>query len=259
MADVITVRDLHIGYGKEEVLRGIDLSLERGEVLGILGPNGSGKSTLMSILCGILRNWQGSVTIMDRALKSYPSRRLAQVLSYIPQSFEPSFDLKVETIVSFGRNPHLKGFSALGARDYVVIDEVMTLTETLGFKERFFSTLSGGEKQRVVIAKALAQEGQILLMDEFTSHLDPGHARKIGKIATDLVRAKGLSAVAVFHDLNQAIEMSDRLIFMKDGEIAAHGRVWDIVNPAVIWNVYGLRAQIITNPVTELPLVVFYD
>jgi iron complex transport system ATP-binding protein len=135
----------------------------------------------------------------------------------------------------------------------------MTLTETLGFKERFFSTLSGGEKQRVVIAKALAQEGQILLMDEFTSHLDPGHARKIGKIATDLVRAKGLSAVAVFHDLNQAIEMSDRLIFMKDGEIAAHGRVWDIVNPAVIWNVYGLRAQIITNPVTELPLVVFYD
>ncbi len=259
MDDVIVIRDLRFGYSREEVLSGIDLTLKQGEVLGILGPNGSGKSTLMAIICGILKNWSGSIEIMGSPLNDYAGKRLARILSYIPQSFDPSFDLKVETIVSFGRNPHLKGLSGPGVRDYEVIDEVMELTEIYGFKDRFFSTLSGGEKQRVVIAKALAQEGRILLMDEFTSHLDPGHSRKVGKIATDLVRAKGLSAMAVFHDLNQAIEMSDRLVFMKDGKIEALGEVWETVTPDIIWKVYGLRAQIITNPVTELPLVVFYD
>ncbi|WP_292594441.1 ABC transporter ATP-binding protein [Mesotoga sp. UBA5847] len=259
MVDPIQVRDLHFSYGKEEVLSGIDLELKHGEVLGILGPNGSGKSTLMGVICGIRKNWNGLVKITGEDLHGLSTKKLARIISYIPQSFEPSFDLKVETIVSFGRNPHLKGLGNLTNEDYMIIDESMRLTEVYGFKDRPFSTLSGGEKQRVIIAKALAQEGKILLMDEFTTHLDPGHARRVGKIATDLVRAKGLSAIAIFHDINQAVEISDTLLFINNGRVITSGKAWDVVTPEIIRQVYGLKSKIMQNPVSGLPLVVFYD
>jgi iron complex transport system ATP-binding protein len=240
-------------------LRGIDLHLKNGEVLGVLGPNGSGKSTLMSVICGIRKNWSGKISVMGDNLRGLSTKKLARIVSYIPQSFEPSFDLKVETIVSFGRNPHLNGLGNMTNEDYRIIEESMRLTEVYEFKDRPFSTLSGGEKQRVIIAKALAQEGKILLMDEFTTHLDPGHARRVGKIATDLVRAKGLSAIAIFHDINQAVEISDRLLFINNGRVIASGKVWDIVTPEIISLVYGLKSRIMENPISGLPLVVFYD
>ncbi|WP_334103044.1 ABC transporter ATP-binding protein [Mesotoga prima] len=259
MVEPIQIEGLHFSYGKEEVLRGIDLHLKNGEVLGVLGPNGSGKSTLMSVICGIRKNWSGKISVMGDNLRDLSTKKLARIVSYIPQSFEPSFDLKVETIVSFGRNPHLKGLGNMTNEDYRIIEESMRLTEVYEFKDRPFSTLSGGEKQRVIIAKALAQEGKILLMDEFTTHLDPGHARRVGKIATDLVRAKGLSAIAIFHDINQAVEISDRLLFINNGRALASGKVWDIVTPEIISLVYGLKSRIMENPISGLPLVVFYD
>jgi len=259
MVEPIQIEGLHFSYGKEEVLRGIDLHLKNGEVLGVLGPNGSGKSTLMSVICGIRKNWSGKISVMGDNLRDLSTKKLARIVSYIPQSFEPSFDLKVETIVSFGRNPHLKGLGNMTNEDYRIIEESMRLTEVYEFKDRPFSTLSGGEKQRVIIAKALAQEGKILLMDEFTTHLDPGHARRVGKIATDLVRAKGLSAIAIFHDINQAVEISDRLLFINNGRVIASGKVWDIVTPEIISLVYGLKSRIMENPISGLPLVVFYD
>jgi len=259
MVEPIQIEGLHFSYGKEEVLRGIDLHLKNGEVLGVLGPNGSGKSTLMSVICGIRKNWSGKISVMGDNLRGLSTKKLARIVSYIPQSFEPSFDLKVETIVSFGRNPHLKGLGNMTNEDYRIIEESMRLTEVYEFKDRPFSTLSGGEKQRVIIAKALAQEGKILLMDEFTTHLDPGHARRVGKIATDLVRAKGLSAIAIFHDINQAVEISDRLLFINNGRVIASGKVWDIVTPEIISQVYGLKSRIMENPISGLPLVVFYD
>lgn len=259
MVEPIQIEGLHFSYGKEEVLRGIDLHLKNGEVLGVLGPNGSGKSTLMSVICGIRKNWSGKISVMGDNLRGLSTKKLARIVSYIPQSFEPSFDLKVETIVSFGRNPHLNGLGNMTNEDYRIIEESMRLTEVYEFKDRPFSTLSGGEKQRVIIAKALAQEGKILLMDEFTTHLDPGHARRVGKIATDLVRAKGLSAIAIFHDINQAVEISDRLLFINNGRALASGKVWDIVTPEIISLVYGLKSRIMENPISGLPLVVFYD
>ncbi|HRX65543.1 ABC transporter ATP-binding protein [Mesotoga sp.] len=259
MVEPIQIEGLHFSYGKEEVLRGIDLHLKNGEVLGVLGPNGSGKSTLMSVICGIRKNWSGKISVMGDNLRDLSTKKLARIVSYIPQSFEPSFDLKVETIVSFGRNPHLKGLGNMTNEDYRIIEESMRLTEVYEFRDRPFSTLSGGEKQRVIIAKALAQEGKILLMDEFTTHLDPGHARRVGKIATDLVRAKGLSAIAIFHDINQAVEISDRLLFINNGRVIASGKVWDIVTPEIISLVYGLKSRIMENPISGLPLVVFYD
>ncbi|CCU84256.1 ABC transporter ATP-binding protein [Mesotoga prima] len=259
MVEPIQIEGLHFSYGKEEVLRGIDLHLKNGEVLGVLGPNGSGKSTLMSVICGIRKNWSGKISVMGDNLRDLSTKKLARIVSYIPQSFEPSFDLKVETIVSFGRNPHLKGLGNMTNEDYRIIEESMRLTEVYEFRDRPFSTLSGGEKQRVIIAKALAQEGKILLMDEFTTHLDPGHARRVGKIATDLVRAKGLSAIAIFHDINQAVEISDRLLFINNGRALASGKVWDIVTPEIISLVYGLKSRIMENPISGLPLVVFYD
>lgn len=259
MVEPIQIEGLHFSYGKEEVLRGIDLHLKNGEVLGVLGPNGSGKSTLMSVICGIRKNWSGKISVMGDNLRDLSTKKLARIVSYIPQSFEPSFDLKVETIVSFGRNPHLNGLGNMTNEDYRIIEESMRLTEVYEFKDRPFSTLSGGEKQRVIIAKALAQEGKILLMDEFTTHLDPGHARRVGKIATDLVRAKGLSAIAIFHDINQAVEISDRLLFINNGRVIASGKVWDIVTPEIISLVYGLKSRIMENPISGLPLVVFYD
>jgi len=163
MVEPIQIEGLHFSYGKEEVLRGIDLHLKNGEVLGVLGPNGSGKSTLMSVICGIRKNWSGKISVMGDNLRDLSTKKLARIVSYIPQSFEPSFDLKVETIVSFGRNPHLKGLGNMTNEDYRIIEESMRLTEVYEFRDRPFSTLSGGEKQRVIIARLLPRKGRYFL------------------------------------------------------------------------------------------------
>lgn len=257
MADAISVKALEFYYGENRILKGIDFNLIKGEILGILGPNGGGKTTLLKIISGILRGYKGSVEVMGKEVESYRRKELAAVVSYVPQAFDPSFELKTKTVVSFGRNPHIGIMKGLSTRDLEKIDRSMEMTDVLEFGNRLFSTLSGGEKQRVIIAKALAQEGQLMLLDEFSAHLDPGHSQKVINMATDLIRREHLTAISVFHDLNQAIGMVDRILFLKNGRVIARGKPEEVITEKLVEEVYGARNVIIENPVNGRPLVLF--
>ncbi|ACR80290.1 ABC transporter ATP-binding protein [Kosmotoga olearia] len=254
----VRVEGLTYRYTNEEVLKNISFSVEKGKVLSILGPNGSGKSTLLKIIVGILRDYSGSVKILDKEVKEYSIKHLAMIASYIPQEFSPVFDLKNFTIVSFGRNPHLSLFRGLNKRDYEIIEASMKSTEVYEFRERRCSTLSGGEKQRVIIAKSLAQEGQLLLLDEFTTHLDPGHSQKLLDLTLNLIKTNNLTAIMVAHDVNQAIKVSSEIMFLKDGKIISKGHPEEVITEELLEKVYGVKSKIIKNPINGKPLVIFH-
>ena len=179
------------------------------------------------------------------------------MIAYLPQSFAPTFDLRVRTIVTFGRNPFVGFMKGLTGNDVEIVDRSMKAADVIKLSERLYSTLSGGERQRTVIAKALAQEGKMLLMDEFSAHLDPGHSQKVTKIALELAREKKLSVIAAFHDVNQAISMSDRLLFLKEGNVIALGCPEEVVNESLMKEVYDADTCILENPVNKKPLVIF--
>ncbi len=257
MGKAVDIGNLRFSYGNGDVLNGIDLSVERGEVIGVLGQNGSGKSTMLKIVAGIFKDYRGSVNVFGEEIVSMSNRQIARLIAYLPQFFTPSFDLKVKTIVSFGRNPFIGLMRGLTRDDIEVVNRSMKMADVHQFSERLYSTLSGGERQRSVIAKALAQEGEILLMDEFSAHLDPGHSQKVTKIALELARDKHLTVIAAFHDVNQAVGMSDRLLFLKEGKVVALGKAEEIVTEELMETVYDASTRITENPINKKPLVVF--
>ncbi|OAA31262.1 ABC transporter [Kosmotoga arenicorallina S304] len=258
MAEALNISNLKYSYGENVALKGVNLSLREGEILSVLGPNGSGKTTLLKVISGILHDYKGSIKLYGKEISRYSVKELAKLVSYIPQEFSPAFDLKCETIVLFGRNPYVKAFKGFVKEDYKIVSESMEKADILDFKERLFRTLSGGERQRVVIAKAIAQKGKLMLLDEFTSHLDPGHSQKLMELVKNMIKQEEITAINIAHDINQAINISDRLAFLKAGRVIAHGRVEDILSVSLIEEVYEARSSIIENPITKKPLVVFY-
>ncbi|TYB95663.1 MAG: ABC transporter ATP-binding protein [Kosmotoga sp.] len=258
MNKLIKITNLSYSYTELEVLKKISLSINRGEVLGILGPNGSGKTTLLKIISGILKDYKGFVKIKGKEVRSFSPKELAKIVSFVPQEFNPTFNLKSETIISFGRNPYINFFGGFTKKDFEIIDHAMNEADVLSLKDRDFFTLSGGEKQRVVIAKTFAQRGQILLLDELTTHLDPGHTQKITDIIMGKIKKENLTTIMVAHDVNEAISFSHRLIFVKEGKIIAEGKPEDIISEELIRTVYGAKSLIIENPLTRKPYVIYH-
>ena len=252
---VIEIKDLHFGYNGEEILKGISLDLERGEILGVIGPNGSGKSTLIKLVSGLLSPWKGDVTLMDRPLHSYSRRAIAQRIASVSQNIERDFPFTVREIVAMGRAPYLGRFSVETKGDKEIIEDALALTDIARYVNRFPYQLSGGECQRMVIARALAQEPEILLMDEPTSHLDLNHQIEINRLILKLKEEKGIGVIYVTHDLNIAAECCDRIIMLKKGEIVAQGRPFDVINAGNISHVYGCRTIVDENPGTGRPRV----
>jgi len=234
MVEALKIKDLKYSYGEINALNGVNLSLYEGEILSVLGPNGSGKTTLLKVISGILHNYKGSARLYGREISGYSIKELAKLVSYIPQEFSPAFDLKCETIVFFGRNPHIANFKGFGIEDYRIVRESMDKADILDFKDRLFRTLSGGERQRVIIAKAIAQKGKLMLLDEFTSHLDPGHSQKLMELVKTMIKEEGITAINIAHDVNQAVNISDRLAFLKDGRILAIGNAEEVLSESLI-------------------------
>jgi iron complex transport system ATP-binding protein len=258
MNELISISNLSYSYADIDVLKKINLSINKGEILGILGPNGSGKTTLLKIVSGILKDYRGSVKIKNKEVSSFSPKELARIISFVPQEFNPTFDFKCDTIISFGRNPYIGFFGGFTKRDYEIIDHAMNEADVLNLKDRVFYTLSGGEKQRVVIAKTFAQKGQILLLDELTTHLDPGHTQKITNIIMEKIKKENLTTIMVAHDVNEAIAFSQRLIFIKEGNIIAQGKPKDIITEDLIRTVYEAESLIIENPLTKKPYVIYH-
>ena len=239
------------GYGAVPVLQSVDLALASGACHGILGPNGSGKTTLLDLLSGLLRPRAGTIEFLGAPLRRWPRRQLAQRLALVPQDFTVRFGFNVREVVEMGLHPHLHRFAAPSEADRGRVAEALTATGIADLADRPVTRLSGGEKQRVAVARALAQRPEVLLLDEATSNLDIHHSLEILHLIRRRFLQEGLQVVAVMHDLNLAAFFCDHLIFLKGGRVVCQGPTEEVLTPATIALVYGVEAEVRHNPFTN--------
>jgi iron complex transport system ATP-binding protein len=247
--------DLAVGYDGREVLHGVSLTLHRGDFVGIIGPNGSGKSTLLRALAGVLPLQRGAVRLAGIPLGNYSARALARRLAVVPAVTAPAFAFSVREVVAMGRHPHLGRFSSPGPTDNAAVEEALELADLLYLADRPVDRLSAGELQRVSIARALAQQPEVLLLDEPTAHLDLGHQMDTFALLVRLAREQGLAALCVSHDLNLAAEYCGRVLLLSTGRIAAEGAPTDVITEENLLAVYGTLVRVTPNPHSGLPVV----
>jgi iron complex transport system ATP-binding protein len=253
---VIKVEHLNLGYEDRPVLSDLNFQIEAGEFVGILGPNGSGKSTLLHALSGLLTPKSGSITVRERQLGRLDSRLRAQLLAVVPQSTEVRFPFACLEIVLMGRYPHRQRLGSLSDEDLLWALRSMRRTTTEHLQKRPITEVSGGECQRVVIARALAQDPQILLLDEATSSLDVRKKLEIFEILKFLNETRGLTVLCAMHDLNLAALYCRRLMFLKDGGIAQDGPTASVFTPEVLAQVYETPMEVVLHPVHQRPYAV---
>ncbi|HEX2230308.1 MAG TPA: ABC transporter ATP-binding protein [Candidatus Binatia bacterium] len=254
MTPALETRDLAFAYGEREVLRGIGLCVRRGEMLGVLGPNGSGKTTLLRVLSAVLAS-EGEIEINGKSSKSYGRRELSRLFAVVPQESRVNFPYTVAEIVLMGRASYHSAFALEGKKDLQVARASMKLTDSLTLAQRYVHELSGGEKQRVMIARALAQEPAILLLDEPSAFLDLKHQVQIFELLARLNRERGLTIIAALHDLNLAALYFPRLIILRDGKIYCDGAPDEVLTEKNIEEVYGIRVYIGKDPTGQRPQV----
>jgi iron complex transport system ATP-binding protein len=230
------------------VVDDVSLTIAPGEMVGILGPNGSGKTTLLKMLSGTLTPNAGSITFEGRRLAEWTRRDLARRIALVPQETHAPFDFTVLDIVLMGRFPHLGAFALEGPEDLAIARQALAATGTSAFEERPFATLSGGEKQRVVIASALAQTPELLLLDEPTASLDLGHQLDVQLLLADLNRERHVTMVLSTHDLNLAAALCRQLILLRDGRVIAQGPTDDVLTPGAVRALYGVDADVRRHP-----------
>jgi iron complex transport system ATP-binding protein len=253
---VIRVEALDLGYEDRLVLAGLNFQVKRGEFVGILGPNGSGKSTLLHALSGLLRPLNGRIDIKSEALGGLPSRLRAQILAVVPQTTDVRFPFNCLQIVLMGRYPHRRRLGTLTDADLVVALQSMRRTTTRHLKERTITEVSGGECQRVVIARALAQDPEILLLDEATSSLDVRKKLEIFEILRYLNETRGLTVLCAMHDLNLAALYCGRLMFIKEGKIVVDGPAEQVFTPEILTQVYDTAMEVVWHSDHQRPYAV---
>jgi iron complex transport system ATP-binding protein len=229
-------------YGTADVLRSVSLSFDRGEFVTIAGPNGAGKSTLISILAGLRTPSAGHCRFMGREMKDWNRREFARRVAVVLQESGANFPFTAEDVVYMGRMPHRSGMYETD-EDRVAVQNALEQTAIVEFRDREFRTLSGGEKQRVLLASALAQSPEVLLLDEPSAHLDIYHQVQLYRLLHDLAQ-RGLLVMAVTHDLNVALAKADRLLLMHRGEIRGDGTPAEIVQPDLMRDVYSVPINV---------------
>jgi len=222
----------------------VSVSVERGSLTGLLGPNGCGKTTLLKLLSGVLQPEHGHVSLNGDSLAGRSRREIAKHLAVVPQETHPAFDYTVMEMVLMGRHPHLGVFELEGPRDLALARDALTATGTDHLAGRAYMTLSGGEKPRVVIASALTQSPDVLLLDEPTASLDLGYQLEVAGLLRRLNLERGVTMVLATHDLNLAASLCDRLILMRDGRVVAQGPTRDVLTAASIRRIYDVEADV---------------
>jgi iron complex transport system ATP-binding protein len=241
----LTARSLRLAYGRREVVRGVDFELRPGEVVAVLGPNGSGKSTFLRGLGRLLRPSGGAVELDGRALASWPPAQFARRVALLAQTHEHAAELTVRELVALGRHPHQGFLSLAGARDEAAIDRALEQTGLTQLAARPLGELSGGEAQRAWFALALAQEPEVLLLDEPTAYLDLRHQLAALELIRRLNAERGLAVVMALHDLGQAARYASRLVLLKDGAVLADGPPEVVLTPDLIGVTFGVEVEIL--------------
>lgn len=255
MGPVLRFRGIGFRYGASWALRKVDFELVRGELLAILGPNGSGKSTLLKIVDGMLSPQEGEVFLREKPISQYSRQALARNVAMVAQESHFCFSFSALEVVLMGRFPHLGRFQFEGRNDMAVAYDALRVTQCLDLADRSIHDLSGGEKQRVLIARALAQQPSVILLDEPTSFLDLRYKREIFGLIASLSRDSGLSVLVVSHDMDLAAQYCDRMIMLKGGAVFASGVPDQVITAANIEAVYGCPVVVDKNPATGSPRV----
>ena len=253
--NTLEARSLTLGYAARDIVRDLDVRVPAGRITMIVGANACGKSTLLRGLARLLRPRDGAVLLDGRSIHDLPSRQVAQVLGLLPQTPVAPDGITVADLVGRGRYPHQGWFRRWNADDERAVTEALRATGTADLADRALDELSGGQRQRVWVAMALAQETDLLLLDEPTTFLDINHQVELLDLLTDLNRDAGRTIVAVLHDLNLACRYADHIIAMKQGRIVAEGIPAEVIDAAVVTDVFGLECEVLPDPVSGTPMV----
>jgi iron complex transport system ATP-binding protein len=230
------------------VLDHVNCTFEKGHFYGIIGPNGSGKTSLIRHLLRLLRAQEGSVTLGELSIDGFRRKELARLLSYVPQNIAPEIPFSARETVMMGRNPYGSAFSPEKAEDQRLVEEAMRLTETIAFADTPFSVLSGGEAQRVLLARAFAQNTPWLILDEPISNLDVYHQFSVLELLRKQNMDSGKSVICVLHDINLASRYCDRFLLLKSGRVTGEGGRDDVLRPEILEKVYGIPFESLNHP-----------
>jgi len=253
---VLAAEGLTLAYGERAVIRELDLVVPPGRITAVVGANASGKSTLLRSMSRLLAPRGGQVVLDGRSVHALPAKELARTLGLLPQSPIAPEGITVADLVGRGRHPHQRLFSRWNREDDAAVAAALEATSTTDLADRAVDELSGGQRQRVWIAMALAQQTDVLLLDEPTTFLDVSHQIEVLDLLTDLNRRQRVTIVLVLHDLNLACRYATHLVAMNRGEIVAEGPPSEIVTPDLIERLYGIACVVIPDPETGAPLVV---
>ncbi len=247
---IIEIEGLSLILANKQILNDISLQIFEGDYLSIIGPNGAGKTSLLKCVMRIYTGYQGTILFMGKPFKKISQKNLAKQISYVPQSNGRIFPFTVEEFVMMARYPHLSPFSSVRQEDKKAVQEALELTKTLQFANRQLNTLSGGEKQKVLIAAALAQGAKTMLLDEPTTFLDPKHEAEIYTILKRLNRELGMTIVSVTHDINNAVLQSEKIIILKAGRVIYMGNAAEIMQNQILDEAYDKLFTFIPHPMT---------
>lgn len=244
----IKTSDIQMTLGGSEILKGIDLDIKSKAFIGIIGPNGSGKSTLLKCIYRVLNPTQGTVWLDNQILEQMKPKQSAKKMAVVAQHNYYNFEFSVQDVVLMGRSPHKKNMERDNAKDYHIVKEALEKVNMEAFASRSFATLSGGEQQRIILARALAQQTECLILDEPTNHLDIKYQLQL----MDIVKALNLTVVSAIHDLNIATMYCDKIYVMKEGSIIAYGTPGEVLTEAFIKTVYEVDVKVVKDNQTGL-------
>lgn len=256
---ILEVKKLQAGYAGHTVFRDIDARIKKNKITTIIGPNGCGKSTLLKTMGRIINPQKGEVLFDGRPLTDMDTMEIAKRLALLSQNPTAPAGLTAEELVRFGRFPHRMSGKDQMIRDKEAIRWAMEITKTTDFREREISKLSGGERQRIWLAMVLAQETEVILLDEPTTYLDMVHQLEVLKIIQQLNLERQCSIVMVLHDINHAARFSHEIIAMKQGEIIASGSPVEVISTEVLRRVFNVEAKVLVQPVDGIPICYSYD
>jgi iron complex transport system ATP-binding protein len=249
---VLSIKDLNFSYdgSNRNIISEFNLDVNSGSFISILGPNGSGKSTLVNLISKVLKGYTGRIEVFGMDIKKMEPREIAKYVAVVPQFTNPAFDFSVMEMVMMGRYPHISRFGSEGHKDFEVVEKVMEETKVGTLVRKKFNELSGGEKQRVVIAQALVQDSPIILLDEPTSHLDINYQIELMDLFYRLNLNGKKTILGVFHDINLAASFTRSILFLKNGRLYASGAVNETITRENIKNVFGSDVYVGKNPIT---------
>lgn len=255
----ISTKNLSISYGNIDIVKDLNLNIPKGKITTIIGANGCGKSTVLKTIARILQPKSGAIYVNGKDIQGQSSKEIAKVMAVLPQTPQAPKGLTVDELVAYGRFPHQSGFGKLQKEDREVIDWALEVTGIKEYKNRPIEALSGGQRQRVWIAMALAQETEILLLDEPTTYLDLAHQLEILKLLQDLNKKQKRTIVMVIHELNNAARFADYMVGVKKGKIVCHGSAEEVMTKENLKEIFNIDAEVVKDPRDNKPVCITYD